>query len=386
MSIPDFNSAGYVADQTHQMGLEEFIGVFCAPEDEASKSGGARLGYKPALQSLYKWAYDAGAASLIIGGSFITKKPDPADLDVLVTFKGKNGIPPIPRLKLADKVVLDIQFLAEDEPELLQAYIQLLATDRRGIRRGIVQIKLDPAVVEHKRDDVASPMLEAALLSYTHRHVIQDFSYSKLVIPIHGIRSNADWVPKFTFLASTQGWCVAPFVYGYEEADILTKKKAQDEVLENFRLWLAEIRKTYKGSISIVAHSFGSFIVGRYLQEAKDLQESFGGIVLTGSILHSDYDWGSVFSNESVSMVLNTKAPQDGAVKYMPEFKVPFIKDERMGQAAIRGFAQKHPRLIERTSDLLKHSNMFHDDVIMGVWLPFLNLAVRRFECSNSPF
>jgi hypothetical protein len=48
-----------------------------------------------------------------------------------------------------------------------------------------------------------------------------------------------------------------------------------------------------------------------------------------------------------------------------------------MGKAAVEGFNIKHDRLLERQSNLLTHSNMFESDVMLRIWLPFLDQAER---------
>jgi hypothetical protein len=179
-------------------------------------------------------------------------KPSPSDMDVLVVFSRKSDVSSPTHSIGRDKAVIDIQCLSEDEPELLQAYIQLIGADRRYIGRGLVQIKLHPSVRTLEKSHVQSEMLPVAMLSYLHRQRATRSDSSRLVIPIHGIRSDADWIPKFTFLASTAGWSVAPFVYGFESGRILGDEKRKAEVVDEFRLWLDEIRKTYKGTISIV--------------------------------------------------------------------------------------------------------------------------------------
>jgi hypothetical protein len=167
-----------------------------------------------------------------------------------------------------------------------------------------------------------------------------------------------------------------PVVYGFEKGFILGNESRKVEVVEEFRLFLGEIRNTYRGSISVVAHSFGTYILGRYLSNAGHLTETFGGVVLAGSILNTDYDWASLLNQETINMVMNTRSKNDEWVKMLPDGGIPLLaSDPLMGSAAVDGFATKHPRLSERESSLLTHSNMFESDVMVKLWLPFLSLA-----------
>lgn len=375
-----FDDTGYLADETHELTRDEFMAAFCKPANAITgmeaKEGRER--FAGSFSLLHEWALDAGATSIIVGGSFITGKSLPKDLDVLVVFKTKQDIKSPDLQWGSEDAPIDIQSLSEDEPELLQAYMQLIGADRRYIGRGLIQIKMHPKVTTLVREQKQSSMLPAAMVSYLHRHKSVRATAQRLVIPIHGIRSDGGWIPKFTFLASTAGWAVAPFVYGYESGLILRDESRKAEVVDEFRLFLGEIRKTYHGSISVVAHSFGTYIVGRYLQTAGDLVETFGGVVLAGSILNTSYDWSPLLEQETVNMVMNTRSDNDEWVKMLPDggFK-HFASDPLMGRAAVDGFSTGHTRLKERESSLLKHGNMFESDVIIRLWLPFLALAEK---------
>lgn len=380
MTTIAFDDAGYLADETHQLTRDEFISAFCEPANAITRVGEkeCRKRFAGSFSLLHEWALDAGATSIIVGGSFITDKATPKDLDVLVVFTTKQDIKSPDLNWGSEGAPIDIQSLSEDEPELLQAYMQLIGADRRYIGRGLIQIKMHPKVKTHVREQTQSTMLPAAMVSYLHRHKSVRATAQRLVIPIHGIRSDGGWIPKFTFLASTAGWAVAPFVYGYERGFILGDESRKAEVVDEFRLFLGEIRKTYHGSISIVAHSFGTYVVGRYLKTAGDLLETFGGVVLAGSILNTAYDWTPLLEAETVNMVMNTRSHNDEWVKMLPNGGFNYIvRDPLMGRAAVDGFSTSHVRLKERESSLLKHGNMFESDVIVRLWLPFLALAEK---------
>jgi hypothetical protein len=373
-----FDSAGYLPDKTHQFTKQEFIEGFCDPARFLDSTCAGRRLFAPAFSALCQWAEAAGARSVIVGGSFITKKPSPTDMDVLVVFAKRSDISSPSRGIGSDKAIIDIQCISEDEPELLQAFLQLIGADRRYIGRGLAQIKFHPSIPTLEKSHIQSRMMEIAMLSYIHRNRSTRSDSSRLVIPIHGIRSDAAWIPKFTFLASTQNWGVAPFVYGFESGTILGDEKRKAEIVDEFRLWLDEIRKTFNGTISVVAHSFGTYIIGRYLETAGSLLEQFGGIVLAGSILNTEFKWDEILENEAATMVLNTRSQSDEWVKWLPEGGIRFLaKDPLMGKAAVEGFKVNHDRLLERQSNLLTHSSMFESDVILRIWLPFLDLAEK---------
>ncbi|TFW18297.1 DUF6932 family protein [Duganella callida] len=373
--VINFDDFGYIKDEVHQLTLESFIEIFCSAEDPQS----VRVPYGDAMRQVYEWADKAGVASIIVGGSFITNKHDPEDIDILVIFRNRSDIVKVPREIGGSQTIVDFQCLSEDDLELVNAYLQLLGSDRRGVGRGLIQLKLHSSMLTHIKSASKSALFDLAKVSYGYRTRVKKSPPKKLVIPIHGVRSDASWMAKFTFLASNAGWVVAPFMYGFESGVIITDEKRKAQVVNDFRLWLDDVRKNYDGTISIVAHSFGTYIVGRYLEDAGFLSDGFCGIVLAGSILNSEYPWHEVLEFGDVSMVLNTKSDNDQWVSKLPDGWLSVLTDDPlMGRAAVDGFHNKHDRLLESKSNLLDHNNMFYADVMAGLWLPFLELADRQ--------
>lgn len=380
-----FDEDGDLEDRIHQMSGEEFIRIFCSP-GVAERDRAVRGLYAGEFLNLLKWAKENNADSVLVGGSFVTSKPNPSDIDVLIAFRRRELIAVPPDFSNG-KSVFDVQLVSEDEPEILQSFLKLLGMDRRWKGRGLVQIKLRGDAKIHEKGQKDSELLAAVMAGYLHRVGPSRKSKDKLIIPIHGIRSDASWFGRFSFLATTSGWSVAPFSYGFESGGILWSEDDKKKVVDEFRIWVNDIRKSYSGSISVVAHSFGSYIFGRYLRDAGDISESFGGVVLTGSILNSSYDWRPFLQNKKVGMVLNFVAPNDGWVDLMPnagKLKQLFISDSLMGRAAVDGFLHKHPFLLSSESKLIDHNNMFHEDVISRVWLPFLSMAESQVPVEGS--
>lgn len=58
--------------------------------------------------------------------------------------------------------------------------------------------------------------------------------------------------------------------------------------------------------ISVIAHSFGTYIIGAYLAGFEDKPPvNFETIILTGSILSEEYDWDKM---EKIYLKCHTKA------------------------------------------------------------------------------
>jgi len=170
-------------------------------------------------------------------------------------------------------------------------------------------------------------------------------------------------------------------VYGYRSANVLRNEEEKAEIVEGFRSWLIDVRKEYEGPISIVAHSFGSYIVGRYLSNAGDISEKFECVILCGSILTTNFDWGDFIDRGIVGRVLNTISEEDEWVRYIPDGGIRFLaKDDLFGAAGKSGFVKEHPQLCQIRSALLTHNNVFREDVVTAQWLPYLEASKGALE------
>lgn len=367
--MPSFDQNGYLPEGTYQLDAESFVENFC-------KQGSARqLFYKP-FMDICEWADEAGATSIIIGGSFISSKESPSDLDLLILFKNASDIPKSCEQFYIDGVMLDIQLLSEDNKNIVDAFITLLSTSRRETPHGIIQIKFDTRVQEFNRCSEPNDLFEIVKTSYLGRKYAQTIKQKGLIIPIHGIRTDAPWMPMLTLIASTSGWAVAPYIYGNVSVNVLRDTNEQQSIINGFRDWISAIRHEFNGPISIIAHSFGSYIIGKYIQDSKDLDVEFDAVILCGAILARNYNWNIPLQTGKVGKLINTISEGDEWVKFMPEGGVPIIASNPLfGKSGQEGFVGQHPDLVQVSSSLLQHNNIFKHDVIRGCWLPHLELS-----------
>jgi pimeloyl-ACP methyl ester carboxylesterase len=361
------------------LSVDDFLETFCSDRSRTigKYKEAARTDFHKPFLDIVQWANEAGATSVIVGGSFVSKKERPSDMDVVILFAKAELIPKSNEQFDVNGVILDVQLLAEDQPTLVAAYLELLATTRSNVPHGLVQIKFHPSFETLVRPEQSSPDFDIVKVTYLGRRWSQQQAPKGLVIPIHGIRTNAeDWLPHLCLSASTSGWAVAPYVYGYREALILASEEQKAAVVEGFRDWLIQVRRQYEGPISVIAHSFGTYVVGRYLTEAADITEKFDAVILCGSILNSTFDWKMLLDDAVVGRILNTVSGRDEWVKFMPDGGLRLLAHDKLyGDAGYAGFSQEHPRLHQIRSSLLKHNNVFKSDVVLGEWLPFLEMS-----------
>ncbi|KVX05376.1 hypothetical protein ASL22_17765 [Alcaligenes faecalis] len=378
---------GLLPSGTYLINKDEFLSEFCS--DSKKNMGHYRESarsdfYKPFLD-IFEWAEEAGATSIVVGGSFISKKENPGDMDIVIFFAKSSQVPHGRERYDINGIMLDVQLLAEDQPSIAKAYLELLSTTRFGVKHGLVQIKFHTTVQTHYSPADSSENLEIVKVAYLGRRWSQQQTTKGILVPIHGIRTHAEeWLPRLCLSASTSGWAVAPYVYGYRGANVLRTETQKAEIVEGFRNWLTEIRRLYTGPISIVAHSFGTYVVGRYLCVADDISEKFDCVILCGSILNPNFNWDDLLDRAVVGQVLNTISANDEWVKYLPDGGIPFLaKDALYGNAGTSGFTCKHPRFYEISSSLLTHNNVFRDDVVMTQWLPFMEASKGSLEREN---
>jgi predicted nucleotidyltransferase len=140
---------GLLTAGTHLFTKQEFLDLFCSAGLPVEQEGLPRSHfYKPFLD-ICEWAQESGATSIVVGGSFVSSKPAPSDIDLLIFFKSSSDVPKSIELFYVDGILLDIQLLAEDEPDIKAAFLELLSTTRNGIRHGIAQISFNTRVVTH---------------------------------------------------------------------------------------------------------------------------------------------------------------------------------------------------------------------------------------------
>src|SRR3954471_10104571 len=100
----------------------------------------------------------------------------------------------------------------------------------------------------------------------------------QVVLLIHGIRTQAEWQPMVRDVISVPDRIeVVPIKYDYFDAarfwfPFWTRRGPIARVEAQIRVALQKYRKIHpKAKLSIIAHSFGTYIVGRILQKNFDL-------------------------------------------------------------------------------------------------------------------
>jgi hypothetical protein len=206
----------------------------------------------------------------------------------------------------------------------------------------------------------------------------------KVVFPLHGIRTQAEWQRKFTEVAHYANWWCQLDTWNFGKFSLFQflwppgrKRKIK---------WF---EKTYYGEIndrrleldknqlpSVVAHSFGTYILGYAMRKREYLR--FNKIILCGSILPRSFEWDLLLKRGQVRAVRNEYGVKDPWVKLVRFFVAG------TGDSGAVGFARKHARLEEQEFDY-NHSDFFEEGHMQEYWIPFLEKAAPVLPSRDIP-
>ena len=143
MPLPPFGPEGDLPEGLHQVSIAEFFAYFGSETPQ-------RVRLAARLQQVFDLVRPyAIVARVIVWGSFVSAKPDPADIDLLwVTLPTfDRGRLPIPVDTLFDPVLakrlygIDVLSVPEGST-LLPTLLDGLAITRAFTRRGLVEVRL----------------------------------------------------------------------------------------------------------------------------------------------------------------------------------------------------------------------------------------------------
>lgn len=377
--IPEFNNEKVLPEGIHCCSGKEFLERFCPKSDEK------RHAFSKSISDILDFAKERNAQCVFVGGSFIKNVKEPSDFDVVIVFSQKEHIPNKGERVLIDGKKLDIMFCSADEPNIVNSFVHLFSNDRYGRKSGVVQIELCGTQNNWEIQHPNSDEFEIIKRAYCNRQLIDLNEPEGILVTIHGLNTTAAWNSDVMPIFSSRGWIVAPFNYGFQTPEILMNKNKRTEVLNKFRDWIYDIHSTYaesgNTSISVIAHSFGTYIIGAYLSGFNEspIPVTFDTIILTGSILTENYDWESC-EEIKVGRVRNEIAQNDQWVKWMPE-KTTFLGGDKLfGKSGVNGFKSESRILTQYKNDIFDHNNVIKKDVINQMWLPYLQSNKAIFE------
>lgn len=184
-----------------------------------------------------------------------------------------------------------------------------------------------------------------------------------IVVLIHGIRTHAVWQERLAQQLASEA-DIEAFPIGYGFFDIIKfwfpfwiRQSPINRVLRELRT----LRTKYRDAdISVVAHSFGSYIMANILSEETDIQ--LHRLQLCGSIISDSYRWDKVSSRISGN-VINDAGTRD----YWPVM----ASLTSWGYGASGTFGFKTINVKDRFHDC-GHSDFLSDEHMRKYWVPLL--------------
>ncbi|MCI0376398.1 MAG: hypothetical protein L0215_02200 [Gemmataceae bacterium] len=201
-------------------------------------------------------------------------------------------------------------------------------------------------------------------------------SQPHLVVTVHGIRTVGHWQERLGILLQQREPQIKTFhyKYGYFSVIAFLIPLLRWLVTRRFRHELKEQLKNYpKARIDIVAHSFGTHLVGWGLMGiAEDKRPSINTIVLAGSVLKNGFPWGKLIRDGKVRRVLNECGTQDWVLV------INQLLVLGTGMAGLTGFTGMTGESLTNRFHCFGHSGYFQDaqrnpsDCFMQQWIAVL--------------
>jgi hypothetical protein len=131
----------------------------------------------------------------------------------------------------------------------------------------------------------------------------------KIVVTVHGIRTFGQWQRRLENLvrAKDDKIVFVHYNYGYFSSLAFLVPPLRNQAVSKFRKFLLSLRARYPAAeIDIIAHSFGTHLVGWALYEfAARADQKFEQIILAGSVLRVSFAWQELIDRGVVKRVIN---------------------------------------------------------------------------------
>jgi pimeloyl-ACP methyl ester carboxylesterase len=196
-----------------------------------------------------------------------------------------------------------------------------------------------------------------------------------VLITIHGVESVGLWQSQVhAEFSGIEDFFHHPHTYGPFYGPSTLSKSERDTEIADFFTFYSQVRERHQGVVpSVIAHSFGTYIVSRALVLFPLME--LDRLVLCGSIVATDYDWTA----RRVSAVRNEIAGDDAVVSL---FRSPhsrkLIPDS--GPSGVDGFSTKSEKLHEAHFPAYGHSGYFvTNEHCRESWIPFVR-GTERFR------
>lgn len=196
--------------------------------------------------------------------------------------------------------------------------------------------------------------------------VLQKSPFPRRVITLHGIRTTGAWQKELNDTLEEHQLRHSPFDYGYLKLPKFLNPGSRDGEINRFRDWVSKYISAEHQPHSIIAHSFGTYIVTQALLKYEELK--LDRLILCGSIVDKEYPWTKIIERGQVRGVLNECGTKDIWAK----LAVWIVRDA--GPSGVEGFSDKANGIVADVHRSgFRHSDFFYSLHVQNVWIPFIN-------------
>ena len=207
----------------------------------------------------------------------------------------------------------------------------------------------------------------------------------RLVVTIHGIRTRGEWQKRITPYLAKYGLVPYHIDYGFFGLVAFlvpwTREARFKRIRDELRI-LAE--RSGAKRMSVIAHSFGTWVAMETLVREEGTVH-FDRVVLTGSIVHPDFDWERVMTRKHwVNVVRNERTSSDWAVS-LCDFYSSFLgrfSGFRAGKSGVAGFTRQPRGLLDYETGG-GHSEVHHG-LKFEQWARFIAYPFLGHEMADS--
>jgi pimeloyl-ACP methyl ester carboxylesterase len=192
---------------------------------------------------------------------------------------------------------------------------------------------------------------------------IADGAQRETVVSLHGIRTRGKWQKDLAAHLARAGFVPESLDYGFFRALELLVPALREKQVDWFRDEYTRIVRGQTKPPSVVAHSFGTYIVANALVKYREIRVN--RLVLCGSIVSESYPWSQVAAQ--VTHVLNDYGHRDIWAKAVGWA----VRDA--GASGAVGFTDVGRGLVEQQCRRrFRHSDYFFELHYQNCWIPFL--------------
>lgn len=188
------------------------------------------------------------------------------------------------------------------------------------------------------------------------------------IITVHGIRRQLRWNERLSQLQTIKQneIRVVPFDYGYFNVFKFLWPPARKKIINEFCNFYNNKFKNHRIAPSVIAHSFGTFIVLMAMKRYDSIK--FNTIIFCGCVLNSKIDLREFLNKKQFIKIINDHGSREWFI-----FITRIILGEFGGIAGRVGFKdipENHLREIINRKNYLGHSDYFLDVHMEKNWIP----------------